>query len=204
MVKIQTEEQEMYFNKIKKTFGESILLTQDDLAILEYPSVFSTNKSRFYNTVSKKANLALTDINYLFYKLPDTYKEKIFSGIEIERLINLLIGAGNVIDNKNKSRETKEKKPKSRETKEKEEYRYTFDPKTFSKAVTMFNVSLSHILNSLPYNLHESLKNDIFQFLSTINGLAELGMSKDKQNYVIPQVSRDLLPLWHPKRKKYR
>ena len=204
MVKIQTNEQKMYFKKAKETMGERILLNEDDWAILQYPDIFPTNKSRFYNSVSQKANLALSDVNYLFHTLPDTYKEKIFSGIGVENFINLLIGVGNVVDKKSKSRETKEKKSKSRKKTKDIDYHYTFNSKTFSNAVTMFNVSLSHILNSLPYNLHESLKNDIFQFLSTINGLAELGMSKDKQNYVIPQVSEDLLPLWHHKRKEYR
>jgi len=196
MVKIQTDEQKLYFNKIKKTFGERNFLTEDDLAILEYPRVFPTNNSRFYNNVSKRANLALVDVDYLFNKLPDIYKEKIFSGIGIEQFLELIIEFGNAIKEKNKSKTKKEKKSKSNKKTKETEYQYTFDPKTFSIAVTMFNVSLSHIIKSLPNNLHQSLKNDIFHFLSTINGVAEIGMSKEKQNYVLPQVTPDLLPPW--------
>ena len=64
----------------------------------------------------------------------------------------------------------------------------------------MFNVSLSHILNSLPYDLHESLKNEIFHFLSTINGIAELEMKKEKQYYQLPQITEELYPLWYPRK----
>jgi len=202
MVKIQTKEQKMYFKKAKETMGERILLNEDDWAILQYPDIFPTNKSRFYNTVSQKANLALNDVNYLFHALPDTYKEKIFSGIGIESIINMLIGAGDVVDKKGTIEKSKEKKTKLGKKSAKEKYQYTFEAKTFSKAVTMFNVSLSHILGSLPSDLHESLKNEIFQFLSTINGIAELSMKKEKQHYALPQVSEDLLPMWHPDKMK--
>jgi len=203
MVKIQTNEQRLYFEKAKKTMGERILLTEDDWAILQYPSIFPTNKSRFYNSVTQKANLALSDVDYLFYTLPDTYKEKIFTGFGMEDFLNLLIGAENVTKKKSKTRKTKEKKSKSSKKSEKEAYQYTFEPKTFSTAVTMFNVSLSHILGSLPSDLHESLKNEIFQFLSTINGIAELSMKKEKQNYVLPKITHDLLPQWHPQKVTY-
>jgi len=200
MVKIQTKDQKMYFKKAQETMGERILLTEDDWAILQYPSVFPTNKSRFYNLVSQKANLALKDVNYLFHALPDTYKEKIFSGIGIESFVNLLIRAGNVVDKKSTIENSKEKKLKSGKKSAKEKYQYTFEAKTFSKAVTMFNVSLSHILGSLPSDLHESLKNEIFQFLSTINGIAELSMKKEKQQYLLPQITKNLLPMWHPRK----
>ncbi len=176
-----------YLGNAKKTYGNSILVTPDDVVRLDHPDEFPTNRPRLYNKLATHCNIALNDLNYILHRLPSTYKHKALANYNFEAFIQYSLQS--VVDIEKKDKRTKSKKENKETKPNSQEYL-----SAYSLAVVMLNHSLDLIIKSMPTELQYPLKREIYPFLLTINGIANFSNSLMKTKFPHLSIPINLSP----------
>lgn len=184
MKKRRSSAQEEIINKLKKTYRETILCEISDLARLEHPEKFPSNKPRLFNKLTNNCKIAMDQLNVVLSKLPDTYRAKILSDYNFDPFIDNLLRSSIAVDKKSKNK--KQKKGKK------------FQPYSFRLASSMFLKSLNFLLGTMPQELQESLTRQIYPFIVQLNGFSNfLTQIYPKQNLPYLNIPLFLYPPEH-------
>lgn len=184
MKKRRDSEQDKILGELEKTYPNTILCEIADLARLEHPDKFPTNRPRLYKKIAANCRIAMDQLNVVLPKLPDTYRARILSDYNFDPFINNLLRSSIAVDKKSKNK--KQKKGKK------------FQPYSFRLASSMFIKSLGFLLETMPQELQESLTRQIYPFIMQLNGFSNfLIQINPKQNLPYLDIPLFLYPPEH-------
>ena len=193
MGKRQSSLHEKLLNDAKKTHPNSLLMQEDDIVRILHPKEFPTNKPRLYNKLVKNCQIGIRDLIFLLNKLPTSYKYKVLVDYNFDPFIQTLLVSSLVIDKKEKKRKTKSHSD--------DQDKKQFELPSFTLSTIMFNRAAEGIINTMPVELRDSLKRQIYPFMSMVNSISNLVNSSMKTKLPYVPIPHELVPPEYPEGK---
>lgn len=184
--------QEKRIEEVKKTFGSTLFLQPEQIARLRFPDDFeSTNWARLSSELVQNGRLALHDLVTLMQLLPETYTAKLLTSDEFGAFIFRMLQHAGAVDKKRPgSKLTPPKGDTTAKTTSDEQAPYSLQ-----LATEMLNVGLAEVIRYMPEEFQESLKMQLYPFLTLVNAIANFSQSS-RSRVKTPRfyLSFDLLP----------
>jgi len=174
-----------YISNAQKDMPNSRLMRAEDVARLEHLKDWHTNEPRLYNMLVNNCRLGFRDLIYLLDKFPDTYRFKLLSDYNFDSLIERILRSSRSVDIKEESL-NKKGNLKGKINRQ--------EPYSFAVAVTMFNRSADYIINYMPAAFGDSLRRQIFPFVTLVNSIAQFANSTLKTKFPYISIPSTLIP----------